>query len=53
MRKMLEPDPKKRCLVEEVVGHAWVQGIEVCYLMEKPSHVHVHARALAEAQIYG
>jgi serine/threonine protein kinase len=29
MRKMLEPDPKKRCLVEEVVGHAWVQGIEV------------------------
>jgi hypothetical protein len=51
MRKMLEPDPKARALIEEVVKHAWVQNIEVCYLVPKPTHVHVHARSLAEAQV--
>jgi protein-serine/threonine kinase len=51
IRKMLEPNPKLRCSIEEAVSHPWVQSIEVCYLAAKPSHVHVHAQALAAAQI--
>lgn len=50
IRKMLEPDPKLRWPIEEVVKHSWMQGIEVCHLVDKPSHVHVHARSLAEQQ---
>jgi len=50
-RKMLEPNPKLRCSIEEAVSHSWVQGIEVCYLAPRPSHVHVHAQALAAAQV--
>lgn len=51
MRKMLDPDPKLRASIEDVMKHAWMQGIEVCYLVPRPSHVHVHARAFAEAQM--
>jgi protein-serine/threonine kinase len=49
---MLDPDPKMRISIEEAIKHAWVQTIEVCHTVEKPSHVHVHARALAQAQIH-
>ncbi|KAG5724092.1 Serine/threonine-protein kinase hal4 [Termitomyces sp. T112] len=28
IRRMLEPEPKKRMTIEEVIGHTWVQGIE-------------------------
>ncbi|KAF7367600.1 Serine/threonine-protein kinase hal4 [Mycena sanguinolenta] len=31
IRKMLEPDPKKRSGIEEVLGCAWMQGVEVCW----------------------
>ncbi|KDQ52998.1 hypothetical protein JAAARDRAFT_197785 [Jaapia argillacea MUCL 33604] len=48
IRKMLEPDPKLRWSIEEVIKHSWVQGIEVCYLSEKPAHVHVNARELSK-----
>jgi hypothetical protein len=48
---MLDPDPKARSSIEEVVKHAWMQSIEVCHLVAKPSHMHVHARSLAEAQV--
>ncbi|KAL4068965.1 Pkinase-domain-containing protein [Scleroderma citrinum] len=51
IRKMLEPDPKKRTFVEEVMAHPWVVGIEVCHLMEEPRHVHSHAMAQAQAQL--
>jgi hypothetical protein len=50
---MLDPDPKLRSTIEEVIAHPWVQGIEVCYTVVKPSHVHVHARALAQAHLQG
>jgi len=51
IRKMLEPDPKGRSQIEEIMKHPWVQGIEVCHLVPKPVHVHVHARSLAEAAL--
>ena len=51
IRKMLEPNPKMRSSIEEVIQHPWVQGIEVCYLVEKPTHMHVYAQAMAQAQI--
>lgn len=51
IRKMLEPNPKLRCSIEDAISHAWVQGIEVCYLSTKPTHVHVYAQAMAAAQI--
>lgn len=51
IRKMLEPNPKMRSSIEEVIAQPWVQGIEVCYLTEKPTHVHVYAQAMAQAQI--
>ncbi|KAH7922406.1 Pkinase-domain-containing protein [Leucogyrophana mollusca] len=49
IRKMLEPDPKQRATIETVMAHSWVQGIEVCHAVAKPTHVHVHA--MAQAQI--
>jgi protein-serine/threonine kinase len=51
MRKMLDPDPKLRSSIEEVLEHTWMQSIEVCYMIANPSHVHVHARSLAERQV--
>ncbi len=48
---MLEPNPKLRVPIEEIMKQPWVQGIEVCHTVEKPKHVHVHARALAQAQL--
>lgn len=51
LRKMLEPDPKKRFAIEEVIKHSWLESIEVCHLVENPQHVHVHARALAQTQL--
>lgn len=50
---MLDPDPKQRFSIEDVIAHPWVQSIEVCHTVEKPAHVHVHARALAQAQFGG
>jgi serine/threonine protein kinase len=50
LRKMLEPDPKARIQIQDVVKHAWVEGIEVCHTVAKPAHVHVHARAMGQAQ---
>jgi serine/threonine protein kinase len=46
MRRMLEPDPRQRATIEEVVGHAWIQTIEVCHEVDTPKHVHVSARAM-------
>jgi hypothetical protein len=28
-----------------------MESIEVCHAVENPKHVHVHARALAQAQL--
>ncbi|KAG1741760.1 Pkinase-domain-containing protein [Suillus paluster] len=51
IRKMLEPDPKLRSPIEDVVAHLWVQNIEVCHAVAKPAHVHVHAMQQAHAQL--
>ncbi|KAG5643005.1 hypothetical protein DXG03_001784 [Asterophora parasitica] len=46
MRKMLEPDPRVRSTIEEVMAHPWVQTIEVCYAVKEPKHIHVSAKAM-------
>ncbi|KAL6305599.1 Pkinase-domain-containing protein [Sparassis latifolia] len=51
IRKMLEPDPKRRALIDELIAHPWVQGIEVCHTMARPTHVHVNATIMAQAQV--
>lgn len=50
MRRMLEPDPKRRVLVEDVMKHSWVANIEVCYAVEEPKHVHGYAAQQAQTQ---
>lgn len=47
IRKMLEPDPRLRSTIEDVVAHAWVKGIEICHEVKEPKHVHVSAKAMA------
>ncbi|KAI0358833.1 Pkinase-domain-containing protein [Trametes cingulata] len=51
IRKMLEPNPKLRSLIEDIMKHPWIQGIEVCHTVQKPSHVHVNAVAMSQAQV--
>lgn len=51
IRKMLEPNPKQRWTIEEVMKNAWVESVEVCHTSAKPAHIHVHAQALAKAQV--
>ena len=52
IRKMLEPNPKLRACIEDAINHPWVQGIEVCYLAEKPAHLHVYAQAMAASEVH-
>ncbi|KAJ7630286.1 kinase-like domain-containing protein [Roridomyces roridus] len=48
IRRMLEPDPKLRAGIEEVLGSAWVKTVEVCWEVgEGAKHVHVNARSVA------
>lgn len=49
IRKMLEPDPRGRMSIEEVVEHAWVKSIEVCHEAPQAKHVHSCARELGMA----
>ncbi|KAG6329622.1 hypothetical protein ID866_9466 [Astraeus odoratus] len=51
IRRMLEPDPKKRVCIEDVMAHPWVDSIEVCHAVDKPKHVHAHAMMQAHAQL--
>ncbi|TFY66400.1 hypothetical protein EVG20_g4693 [Dentipellis fragilis] len=48
IRRMLEPEPKQRALIEECMQNPWVQGIEVCYMVAKPTHVHVNLQTLQQ-----
>lgn len=41
---MLEPDPKNRASIEDVMKHGWMKSIEICLDVEKPTHVHVHSK---------
>ncbi|KAI0825339.1 Pkinase-domain-containing protein [Trametes gibbosa] len=51
IRKMLEPNPKMRSLIEDIIKHPWIQGIEVCHAADKATHVHVNAVAMSNAQV--
>lgn len=44
LRRMLEPRPEKRILIEEIMKDNWIKSIEVCTLVAEPRHIHVHAR---------
>lgn len=48
---MLEPDPKSRWTIEEVMAFPWLQTVQVCHTAEKPTHIHVYAKQLAEQQV--
>ncbi|KAF8907655.1 kinase-like domain-containing protein, partial [Gymnopilus junonius] len=49
LRKMLEPDPRLRSTIDDVIAHQWVQSIEICHETPEPKHVHVSARAMGNA----
>ncbi|KAH9177110.1 Pkinase-domain-containing protein [Lactarius sanguifluus] len=53
IRRMLEPDPKQRALIEECISHSWVHTIEVCHLVPKATHIHVYAQSLAQTVMRG
>jgi serine/threonine protein kinase len=42
LRRILEPDPKLRVNVQEIMDNAWVQSIEACTEVKKPSHRHAN-----------
>ncbi|RDB24629.1 Serine/threonine-protein kinase hal4 [Hypsizygus marmoreus] len=46
LRKMLEPDPRLRATIEDVIANSWVKGIEVCHEVKEPKHIHISAKAL-------
>ncbi len=52
IRRMLEPDPKQRALIDECISHSWVQTIEVCHMVPKPSHKHVYAESLSRTGMH-
>ncbi|KJA21951.1 hypothetical protein HYPSUDRAFT_139852 [Hypholoma sublateritium FD-334 SS-4] len=51
IRKMLEPDPRHRYTIEDVIAHPWIQGIDVCHETTNAKHVHVSARAMGMAYL--
>jgi serine/threonine protein kinase len=53
IRRMLEPNPKQRALIDECVSHSWVETIEVCHMVPKPSHKHGYAESLARSAMRG
>lgn len=48
---MLEPNPRERWPIEEVIKHSWVESIEVCHDVAEPRHIHVCARDLGAAYV--
>ncbi|KAG6856599.1 hypothetical protein H0H87_002691 [Tephrocybe sp. NHM501043] len=53
IRKMLEPDPRGRSAIEEVMKDAWIKSIEVCYEVQEPKHIHVSAKAMMASYANG
>jgi protein-serine/threonine kinase len=40
---MLEPDPRQRALIEDVLSYPWLQSVEVCWEVgENAKHSHVN-----------
>jgi serine/threonine protein kinase len=52
IRKMLEPDPRQRLTIEDIMRNSWLESVEVCYLAPKATHIHVNAQAMAQAQVH-
>jgi protein-serine/threonine kinase len=48
LRRMLEPNPKLRCTIEEIMRNPWIQSIEVC-TDPKTTPKHVHGTAQSRA----
>ncbi|KLO20012.1 Pkinase-domain-containing protein [Schizopora paradoxa] len=48
IRNMLEPDPKLRWTTEEILKNAWFESIEVCHLVDKPTHQHAFVKSSTE-----
>ncbi|KAF9519888.1 hypothetical protein BS47DRAFT_1336614 [Hydnum rufescens UP504] len=46
LRRILEPDPRLRCTIQEVMEHPWLQSIEVCTEVKYPKHQHINVRAI-------
>ncbi|KAG8748624.1 serine/threonine-protein kinase HAL4/sat4 [Ceratobasidium sp. 414] len=48
LRKMLDPNPKLRAQIEDVMKDPWLMTVDVCTdTTQKPNHVHAHAQARA------
>jgi len=45
LRRILEPDPKLRCTIQEVMENPWLKSIEVCAEVKHPKHQHSNVRA--------
>ncbi|KAI0791704.1 Pkinase-domain-containing protein [Abortiporus biennis] len=52
IRKMLEPNPKLRSTIDEIMAQPWIQTIEVCTEVAKPTHLHVYAQAMAAQPVH-
>ncbi|KAG6808710.1 hypothetical protein H0H92_003167 [Tricholoma furcatifolium] len=53
IRRMLEPDPKARATIEEVIKDKWIGTIEVCYEVPEPKHIHVSAKTMQLTHLGG
>ena len=51
LRRILEPNPKLRCTIQEIVDHPWMETIEVCTVVEAPSHQHTNLRAILDQSV--
>ncbi|KAK1224947.1 hypothetical protein PQX77_001040 [Marasmius sp. AFHP31] len=48
IRRMLEPNPKERATIEDVMKHPWMKEIEICWESDKAKHLHVNAASMAK-----
>ncbi|CEL51756.1 hypothetical protein RSOLAG1IB_00291 [Rhizoctonia solani AG-1 IB] len=53
LRKMLDPNPKLRIQIEEIMKDAWLATVEVCTDAKKPGHVHSFAQQRAQQVFEG
>ncbi|CAE6409190.1 unnamed protein product [Rhizoctonia solani] len=54
LRRMLDPNPKLRIQIEEIIKDAWLDTVEVCTdTGKKPGHVHSFAQQRAQQVLDG
>ncbi|KAF8320100.1 kinase-like protein [Clavulina sp. PMI_390] len=51
LRRILEPDPKLRANIDEIMDNAWMRSIEVCTLVTRPNHIHSNIKAALKQQV--